>query len=183
MTASLQATQKKTLLVWSARKPSPQPQALPLGDDNATQSCHSEAPQCLGGPAQSSSAGLGKRINSLLYRRIARRSKQTHMHNFFMCDLLYLCMYNECFLHNALTGLKSNNLRRHSKVRLVSKWHGFAYRQSGLLPCGSWKFPGDSRRHTNTSSPLGHESPPPADATRWSSLHGSSTLQAKHMIV
>lgn len=40
------------------KKPSPQPQALPLGDDSATQSCHSEAPQCLGGPAQNSFSDL-----------------------------------------------------------------------------------------------------------------------------
>lgn len=39
-------------------EPSPRPQALPLGDGSAAQSCCSEAPRCLGGLAQSSSSGL-----------------------------------------------------------------------------------------------------------------------------
>ncbi len=70
-----------------------------------------------------------------------------------------------------------DNLFRDNEVCLVSKWHRVAYRRSGQLPCGSWRFPGDSRRHTDTSSPRGRESPPPADGTRWSSPRGSSALQ------
>lgn len=56
--------------------PSPQPQALPLGDDSAAQSCHSEAPRCLGGPAQSSSWGLGRRLNT----------QHAHYQIYFTCN-------------------------------------------------------------------------------------------------
>lgn len=67
----------------------------------------------------------------------------------------------------------------YSEANLESKWFKIAYMQCGPSPCGSWRFPGDSRQHTGTSNPPGHESPLPADVTRWSSLHGSSALQIK----
>lgn len=53
-----QAEERATCL--KCGEPSPQPQALPLGDDSAAQSCHSEAPRCLGGLAQSSSSSLNE---------------------------------------------------------------------------------------------------------------------------
>lgn len=68
---------------------------------------------------------------------------------------------------------------RDSRVNVESKGDDVAYRRCGRLPCGSWRSPGGSRRRTNTSSPRGRGSPPPADATRWSSLHGSSALRTK----
>lgn len=40
------------------------------------------------------------------------------------------------------------------------------YRRSARLPCGSWRFPGGSRRRTDTSNPRGRGNLPPADATR-----------------
>lgn len=50
-------------------EPSPRPQALPLGDGSAAQSCRSEAPRCLGGLVQSSSSGLreGKKTKHEMY--------------------------------------------------------------------------------------------------------------------
>lgn len=56
------------------------------------------------------------------------------------------------------------------------------YRRFGRSPCGSWRFPGGSRQRTDTSNPPGHENLPPADVTRWSSLHGFSALWMRVLI-
>lgn len=90
---------------------------------------------------------------------------------------------NDALCKIMATRLKGNNLFRNNKVSVVSKWHGVAYRRSGQLPCGSWRFPGGSRRRTDTSNPPGRESPPPADVTRWSSPLGSSALQTRRQLI
>lgn len=105
-----------------------------------------------------------------------------------MCDLprparMYTNMKtNEDLCKIMAPRLKGNNLFKDNKVSVASKWHGVAYRRSGQSPCGSWRFPGGSRRRTDTSNPRGRESPPPADVTRWSSPRGSSALQTRRLM-
>lgn len=68
--------------------------------------------------------------------------KQTNKHEMHFC--MHTCMLKEF------------------RVRGVK----VTYRRSGRLPCGSWRFPGGSRRRTDTSNPRGRGNLPPADATR-----------------
>lgn len=115
-----------------------------------------------------------------------KEHQNMHIIRFISCITFSPCanmdQKTDAFYENHTIGLKKNDLLRDNKISLVSKWHGIAYRRSGQLPCGSWTFPSDSRRHTGTSNPLGHGSPPLADVTRWSSPRGSSALQTRGLI-
>lgn len=109
------------------KKPSPQPQALPLGDGSATQSCRSEAPRCLGDPARSSSSGLRGRKNTRLHYRTTtaawkNNNKKQKKRLCFMSDLL----------SPPHTYMKKNNVS--SKARL---WRGLTF--SGTIRSDSYQ--------------------------------------------
>lgn len=114
-----------------------------------------------------------KNIHCAQKRRHEKAPKDAHKHRFacVSCATVSTRTYR-----NAVSSVHSGRITD-KVIGLVWEWHGGAYRQSGQLPCGSWRCPDDSRPHTDTSNPLGHESPPPADVTHWSSPHGSSALQ------
>lgn len=172
-------------------KPSPQPQALPLGDGSAAQSCHSAAPRRLGGLARSSSSGLPEKINSLGYKTAitwrkhpAPPPKKQFVLSVCMCHIWTGTWGwgSNVFYKTTLRACRRITSSPDNKISLGWEWPQAAYRRSGQSPCGSWRSPGGSRRRTGTSNPPGHESPPPAGGRRWSSPHGSSALQTRWLI-